>query len=50
MRAFLAENPMHKHGVHRYVPEDFGLSAATIRQRFAEYIDTFKVPPGRPAG
>lgn len=50
MRAFLAENPMHKHGVHRYEPEDFGLCAETIRQRFAEYIDTFKAQPGRPAG
>lgn len=43
MRAFMAANPRHKHGVHRYEPEDFGLTAKMIRQRFEKYIDSFKV-------
>jgi len=35
MRVFLDANRQHKHGVHRYGPEDFGLSADQIRDRFA---------------
>lgn len=43
MRAFMSANPRHKHGVHRYEPEDFGLTAKMIRRRFQKYIDSFKV-------
>jgi hypothetical protein len=39
----MAANPRHKHGVHRYEPEDFGLTAKMIRRRFEKYIDSFKV-------
>jgi hypothetical protein len=39
MRGWLAANPQGKHGSHRYTPEDFGLSAAMIRERFHDYND-----------
>lgn len=38
MRAWLAANPQGKFGAHRYTPEEYGLSAAEIRERFAAYI------------
>jgi hypothetical protein len=34
MVAFLSANWQHKHGVHRYRPEDFGLTEVQIRERF----------------
>jgi hypothetical protein len=37
MRTHLAENPANRHGVHRYTPEEFGLSASDLDARFAEY-------------
>jgi sulfotransferase family protein len=36
-RRWLAENPQHKHGVHRYRLDDFGLDAATVERFFAGY-------------
>jgi hypothetical protein len=38
-RAFrwLAENPQHKHGVHRYRLADFGLDEATVERHFGRY-------------
>jgi hypothetical protein len=38
-RDFAAANPQHGHGVHRYSPEDFGETAATIRQRFGAFAE-----------
>jgi hypothetical protein len=35
--AFLAENPQHRHGTHRYALADFGLEAEQVRRRFAAY-------------
>jgi len=35
--AWLARNPQHKHGVHRYSLEQFGLDAEAVRRRFAAY-------------
>jgi len=37
VRRWLAENPQHKHGVHRYSLDDFGLDAATVERSFAGY-------------
>ena len=37
-RRWLAANPQHKHGVHRYRLADFGLDAATVTPPFAEYL------------
>lgn len=38
-RRWLAENPQHKHGVHRYRLEDFGLEAPTVERSFARYLE-----------
>lgn len=38
LRAHLARNPQGKHGVHRYAPEDFGVQAEELRERFAPYL------------
>jgi hypothetical protein len=37
MRRWLVENPQHKHGVHRYGLEQFGLDADVVNGRFATY-------------
>lgn len=34
---YLAVNPQHKHGVHKYSLADFGLTADTVNQHFAAY-------------
>ncbi len=36
-RGYLATNPQHKNGVHRYRLEDFGLDDATVNRHFAGY-------------
>jgi len=41
MRAFRAANPRGRHGEHSYRPEDYGLSAGQIRDRFAEYLEAY---------
>jgi hypothetical protein len=43
MRRWLAENPQHKMGVHKYAVESFGLSREAIDQSFARYIDRFGI-------
>jgi Sulfotransferase family len=37
MRRYLAENPAGRHGEHRYTAEEFGLRAADLDERFADY-------------
>jgi len=44
MLTFLANNPQHKNGAHRYSLADFGLDAATVRARFKRYSDHFLNP------
>ncbi len=34
---WLARNPQHKHGVHRYNLADFGLDPETVNHHFANY-------------
>jgi hypothetical protein len=46
MRAWQAQNPQGKHGGHRYSAEQFGLSEAAIRERFADYCAEFGVERG----
>lgn len=41
MIEWLANNPQHKHGVHRYTLEEFSLDADTVEQRFAHYRERF---------
>ncbi|HAY10236.1 MAG TPA: sulfotransferase, partial [Thauera sp.] len=45
---FLAKD-REKPRSHRYTPEDFGLSGESIRERFADYMSTFDLGPGKPA-
>jgi len=35
MEQWIADNPQNKHGIHRYSLEQFGLSEATVRERFS---------------
>jgi hypothetical protein len=44
MRGHLAANPKGKHGRHEYSLEEFGLSAAGVRERFRGYVDRFAIP------
>ncbi|MGH7821584.1 MAG: sulfotransferase family protein [Candidatus Binatia bacterium] len=44
MSGWAGENPKGKHGEHRYRLEEFGLEAATVRERFAFYTRHFDVP------
>lgn len=41
--AWLKANPQDKHGRHSYGPEQFGLDAEMVRERFAPYIERFGV-------
>jgi hypothetical protein len=43
MRSWLARNPQHKHGRHRYELGDFGLQADTLAKRFAPYNERFGI-------
>lgn len=41
MQAWIADNPQHKHGEHRYSLEGTGVSEDDIRRRFAPYIELY---------
>ena len=41
MRSWLAANPQHKHGVHRYALEDFGIERASLVRDLAPYCERF---------
>ena len=41
MQRFLDENPQGKHGAHHYALEDYGLTAAAVRDRLAFYVERF---------
>jgi len=41
MRAWHAGNPQHKHGVHRYTLDEFGLEPAQVDARFATYRERY---------
>lgn len=45
IKAYLAANPRHKHGVHQYSLDDFGLDLQALRTRFAGYYDRFRITP-----
>lgn len=45
MRAFIADNPQGKHGLHTYTPEEYGLVLEAIREQFAHYIDHYRLGP-----
>jgi hypothetical protein len=39
--AFVRDNPRHKHGLHRYAAEDFGLTDGAVLERFGAYVERF---------
>jgi len=44
MRAWLASNPQHKHGVHRYSLEQFGLDRGRVAEATREYREKHLAP------
>ena len=45
LKAYLEVNPQHKHGVHRYSVDDFGLEKEALTDRFSGYCDLFQIRP-----
>ena len=45
MKAFIADNPKDKHGIHRYSPEEYGVRPAAIREAFRAYMERFGLEP-----
>ncbi|HKK52263.1 MAG TPA: sulfotransferase [Myxococcota bacterium] len=45
MRAYIADNPKDKHGIHRYSPEQFGVRPDAVREAFRPYLDRFGLEP-----
>lgn len=43
MEAWLAHNPQHKAGPHRYSLADYGLDRAQVEARFTRYLERFAV-------
>ena len=43
MRTYRTENPKDKRGVHRYGPEDFGLSREQLDRDFAPYREHYGI-------
>jgi Sulfotransferase family len=43
MRLHLAEHRQHRYGRHSYELRDFGLNAATLERRFADYMTQFSI-------
>jgi hypothetical protein len=43
MTSWLAENPQGRHGVHRYSPEQYGLTRGKIHGAFGHYIDRYQL-------
>jgi hypothetical protein len=41
MRGWVAENPRHRHGAHRYDLARFGLTEGTVMEAFAPYLERF---------
>ena len=45
MRAFIADNPKGKHGVHVYTAEEYGIDPSAVRRDFSGYIERFDLAP-----
>lgn len=43
IRAFVADNPQTKHGVHTYTAEQYGLDETRLRNTHRSYIERFKL-------
>ena len=44
MEQYMAGNPQGKHGRHDYVLEEYGLSRKGVHERFADYIERYRIP------
>lgn len=44
LKQYITNNPQHKHGVHRYSLEQFGLDASKVTQTFEDYCLQFNIP------
>ncbi len=45
MKAFIADNPKGKHGVHQYSPEEYGVEPDAVRRAFSSYLERFELAP-----
>jgi len=45
MKAFIADNPKGKHGLHLYTPEEYGIDPEVVRRDFRAYIDEHDLAP-----
>jgi hypothetical protein len=45
MKAFIADNPKGKHGLHLYTPEEYGIDPAVVRRDFRAYIEQHDLAP-----
>ena len=45
MKAFIADNPKGKHGIHRYSPEEYGIDPQQIHDSFRPYMQRFGLEP-----
>jgi hypothetical protein len=45
MKAFIADNPKGKHGLHLYTPEEYGIDPVVVRRDFRAYIEQYDLPP-----
>lgn len=45
MKAFIADNPKGKHGVHQYSPEEYGVEPDAVRRAFSSYLERFELTP-----
>lgn len=43
MQQRIASSPIRRHGEHRYVLEDYGVTAGEIRAAFADYMDRYRL-------
>jgi hypothetical protein len=41
---YLAANPQHKHGSHKYQLSDFGLTGEGVDRSFVDYCERFQIP------
>jgi hypothetical protein len=44
LNRWISENPQHKHGIHRYSLEQFGLEPKVVNRRFVNYRQRFNIP------
>ena len=45
MKAFIADNPKGKHGVHPYTPEEYGIDPEAVRRDFRTTSNSSTSPP-----